>query len=250
VEHGALEWKISRASFVTTCTNQGLRYLKVHLPVTYHKKLYLNYHGIELVSGFPVPGGKGNGHSKRSDMVIAVGRLVRKKGFADLLRAFSLVVRERPHSRLMIVGDGPGRQELTALTEQLDLKERVEFMGWQPPDVTLALISHAAVLAVPSAIADDGDRDGIPNVILEAFASGTPVIASRLEGISEAIEHRRTGLGVKPGDIAELAAAIKELLNDKHLQRQLSQKACETAVQRFDSAKNARQLAELFMSVN
>lgn len=250
VEHGAIKLKVSRAKFVTTCTRQGLKHLKASLPAQYHHKLRLCYHGIRMGSGCPDHGGKNISESKRNDTVIAVGRLVQKKGFGDLLRAFALVVRKKPHCRLMIVGDGSGQKQLNGLTEQLALKDHVELFGWQGHDLTLRLIEQATVLVAPSVISDDGDRDGIPNVILEAFASGTAVIASSLKGISEAVEHRRTGLLVKPGDVKELASAIKELLNSKKLQSQFSQTAYETAVQRFDSAKNTKQLAKLFISTN
>jgi glycosyltransferase involved in cell wall biosynthesis len=136
------------------------------------------------------------------------------------------------------------------LTEQLNLKNHVEFLGWQDFDATLRLIRQSTVLVAPSIISDDGDRDGIPNVILEAFACGTPVIASRLEGISEAVEHRVTGLLVKPGDVVKLASAIEELLDNRYLHRELSHRAYETVIQRFNSAENTKQLCKLFSSVN
>lgn len=250
VEHGAMELKISRANFVTVCTQQGLEYLKASLPAKYHHKIHLNYHGIRVVPGLPGCDGKSASKSKRDDTVIAVGRLIPKKGFGNLVRAFNRVVQEKPGCRLAIVGDGPERKRLTGLTEQLNLKNHVEFLGWQDSDATLCLIRQSTVLVAPSLIADDGDRDGIPNVILEAFACGTPVIASRLEGISEAVEHRVTGLLVEPGDIVELASAIEELLEDGHLQCRLSRRGYETAIQRFDSAENTKQLSRLFTGTN
>ncbi len=250
VEHGAVNLKISRAKFVTTCTQQGLGHIKNNLPAQYHHKLHLCHHGIKVNSESSEPHGKNTSESNNSDTVVAVGRLVPKKGFSYLLRAFASIVKKRPQYKLKIVGDGPERTRLNELIQQLSLENNVELLGWRGANETLQLINRATILVAPSVIADDGDRDGIANVILEAFANRTPVIASRLEGISEAAEHRRTGLLVKPGDVTELAKAIKELLNNKALQSRLSQKAYETAKKHFDSAKNTRQLAKLFINAN
>ncbi|MCK4794534.1 MAG: glycosyltransferase family 4 protein [Desulfobacteraceae bacterium] len=250
VERGAAELKASRAKFITACTQQGLKHLKANLPVKYHHKLNLTYHGTRIAFGCPDLRKRNIADSKPNDTVIAVGRLIQKKGFEGLVRAFALVVRRKPHTMLMIAGDGPGQKRLNGLIEQLALEDHAELLGWQEPDVTLRLIEQATMLVAPSVIADDGDRDGIPNVVLEAFASGTPVIASNLEGISEVVEHRKTGLLVKPGDVRELASAIEELLNNKDLQSHLSQAAYEMTVQRFDSTKNTKQLAKLFIGTN
>jgi len=247
VEHGALKIKISRAKFVTTCTLQGLKYLKASLPAQYHHKLHLCHHGISLASERPKYVGKKRFESKHNDIVIAVGRMVQKKGFSGLLRAFALVIRKKPFCKLRIVGDGPERKHLIKLIEELAIEDQVELLGWQKSDVTLQAIRQATILVAPSLIADDGDRDGIPNVILEAFASYTPIIASKLEGISEVVEHRRTGLLVQPGDIAALTSAINELLSNSNLYNRLSKTAYETVVQHFDSARNAKELANLFI---
>jgi glycosyltransferase involved in cell wall biosynthesis len=250
VEHGAMTLKIARAKFLAACTQQGLDYLKANLPPKYHDKLHLNYHGTRIhIAGFGL-NEKGIRKSKNDQSIIGIGRMVPKKGFGNLLQAFALVVRERPGCRLMILGEGCEQQRLKRLVEQLALEDHVRLVGWKEPDVTLRLLKQATIAVVPSVIADDGDRDGIPNVILEAFAVGTPVIASDLQGISEVIRHRQTGLLVEPGDVKGLALAINELLNNRHLRNQLSQRARETVVRRFDCVKNIKRLAELFMDRN
>lgn len=246
VEHGAIKLKASYAKFVAVCSQQGLKHLKVKLPEKYHHRLHLNYHGIDTISKYPGLYEKNISESKHNDTIIAVGRLIDKKGFINLLKAFALVVREKPNCRLMIVGDGTLRRQLTVLIEELGLKDVVQLLGWQGHDITLRLIKQATVLVAPSVIADDGDRDGVPNVILEAFACGTVVIASSLEGIGEVVRHEQTGLLVKPGNIEELALATRKLLNDKGLRQRLSKKAYEMMIQNFDSTKNFKQLANLF----
>ncbi|MHC4647919.1 MAG: glycosyltransferase [Planctomycetota bacterium] len=168
VERGAVELKVSRTRFVSVCTQQGLKYLKSVLSARCHHKLHVCYHGtrtagaccrLEEGCGPPFACAK---------FLIAVGRMVEKKGFANLLNAFGLVVRQRPDCRLMIVGDGPQRKRLAALRNRLGLEDCVEFSGWREPEVTRELIRRATALVMPSIVARDGDRDGIPNAILEA----------------------------------------------------------------------------------
>jgi glycosyltransferase involved in cell wall biosynthesis len=250
VEHGAVELKLSHANFIVTCTQQGLKHLKSVLPKKYHPKLYLNRHGIKVNQerfGYH----KKNLFDTDAELtVIAVGRLIEKKGFSDLIFAFADVVQDNPKFKLMIVGEGPLRKHLNELIRRLTLENYVHLLGWQTPDLTLRLIEQAAVLVAPSIIANDGDRDGIPQVILEAFACGTTVIAGNLEGISEAVEHYKTGLLVNSGNIRGLSSAIRELLNNQDLRDYLSRNAYQTLKQRFNPENNTRQLARLFVETN
>ncbi|MHC4527794.1 MAG: glycosyltransferase family 4 protein [Planctomycetota bacterium] len=250
VEQGAAELKVSRAKFVAVCTQQGLEKLQTYLPNKYHDKLHLVRHGTETLfkstDGHP----KGDCESRRTDVVIAVGRLTQKKGLEVLIRAFALVARHTVDCKFLIVGDGPGRTRLRQLVERLALEDRVELLGWQEPETTLQLIRQATLLVAPSIIAQDGDRDGTPNVILEAFASGVPVVASSLAGIEEAVKHRQTGLLVEAGDIKGLAAAVNELLDSADLRTSLSERAYEMRKRHFDVTKNAGRLAELFRRSN
>jgi len=246
VEHGAVGVKVWQAEFVRTCNRGALRKLETMVHARSEGKLKLVYHGMRMAFGGPGPCGAVFFSSERRNVVMAVGRLVRKKGFSHLIRAFAWVVQRDGDRRLVIVGDGPVRGELEALIKQLRLDSAIQILGWQTVDVTLRLIQQAAVLVVPSIVNGDGDRDGLPNVVLEAFACGVPVVASRLEGISEAVAHRRTGLLVEPGDVVSLSSAIEELLGDHELQRRLSQNAYEAAVRSFDLTKNVRELARLY----
>jgi len=246
VEEGAAELKASRANFIRTCTRRGLRQLQTLLPTRYHHKLFVVYHSMPIACGGINPATLGEDQSKADDIVVAVGRLVSKKGFANLVRAFALLGEQRPNCKLIIAGDGPERERLAELAEELSIQDQVQLLGWLPCDAALRLIRSATVLAAPAVIDDDGDSDGIPNVILEAFVSGTAIVASRLSSISEAVRHGWTGLLVEPGNIEQLAWALKRLLEDSGLRSRLSQRAYEVAVQRFDTTKNVRSLAELF----
>lgn len=246
VEHGAVNLKVANAGFVVTCTKQGLRHLKTNVSPKHHQRLYLNYHGVNANFEVPELFDKQLSELKPNNTVIAVGRLIPKKGFDNLIKAFALITKEIPASVLIIVGQGPEKKTLDELVAELMLKGRIHLLGWQDHDITLRLIRQATVLVAPSLIADDGDRDGIPNVILEAFAAKTAVIASNLEGISEAVKDEKTGLIVEPGDFSGFAHALKRLLTNKNLQHSLCQNAHKVAMESFDCSKNINQLANLF----
>lgn len=249
VERGALKLKASYASFIVTCTQYGLDYLKRRLPATFHSKLHLVYHSVNVNPRLSAKHVRTTGQFNKYRLV-AAGRLVPKKGFDYLIKAFSLVRQSFQNCTLLIVGDGPEYYRLSALVDEIYLKDDVKLLGWLEHNKTLQLIRSSTILVVPSIIAADGDRDGIPNVILEAFASSVPVVASNLEGIAEAVVHRQTGLLVEPRDVSKLASAIKDLLDDGVLRNQLSHKAYEFVKDCFDPEKNASQLAELFIGMN
>ena len=248
VERGAVRLKAARARFIVACTRQAAEHLKSQLPAACHAKLFVCYHGVDI-GGTP-PGARSarNARVTGEHILACVGRLVAKKGHQDLLRAFARVAGRLPCCKLIIAGSGPERERIEQLTRTLGLAGQVELWGWQDPDVTRNLIETADLLVVPSVVAPDGDRDGIPNVILEALAVGTPVVATRLDGIAEALADGRNGLLVPPGDIDAMASALVEALGNPRRWERLSGAARATAAQRFDIHSNVRQLAELFVS--
>lgn len=137
--------------------------------------------------------------------VLTVGRLVPKKGFDILLRALAQV---RAAWRLRIVGDGPQRAALSGLATELGIGARIDWHGVATHAELPALYHAAHVVAVPSVIDDSGDRDGLPNVVLEALACGRAVVATRVGAITSAVHHGRTGWLVDAGDVAGLAARL------------------------------------------
>lgn len=247
VERGAAELKVSHSQFVVCCSKQGLNYLKDHIAPRYHERLCLNYHGINLSSNNHL---LDRYHSRSADTVLAAGRFVRKKGFEHLLKAFARVVQSKPERKLIIAGLGPEKENLTSLIERLHLNRNVHLFGWLSHKDTLKLIRQASVLVVPSVVDDDGDRDGIPNVILEAFSLGTSVVASSLEGIAEVVKHEQTGLLVEPENIEQLALAIEKLLSDTSLNAHLSINAYKTVRKDFDADRNCCGLSKFFESIN
>jgi colanic acid/amylovoran biosynthesis glycosyltransferase len=243
VEGGAAGLKAQKAGFIICCTKQGLEYLKNIIDSKYHNRLLLNYHGIEFDQLY----NKFNRHKKsRSEFIIAAGRLVEKKGFSYLIEAFTEVLHKHPGVSLLIAGDGPQKQFLNNKIEKAGLSGKVHLAGRLEHDYLLKLLAQAEILAVPSVIDANGDRDGIPNVILEAFSVGTAVIASNLAGISEAVINEKTGLLTEPGDKMKLAGAIDRLLTNKSLKNLLAENARKMLADNFDIEKNCRKLVEAF----
>jgi colanic acid/amylovoran biosynthesis glycosyltransferase len=159
--------------------------------------------GEEFRRHRPYPGGRS---------VVAIGRLVEKKGFADLVEAANLLERSGdPLDRLAIAGDGPLRAELEAAVTRASLDGRVEILDAWGTGAVRDLLEDADLLALPAVIAKDGDRDAMPLVIKEALAMEVPVVGSDEAGLPEIVS-RRWGRLVPPGDPAKLAEAIAALL--------------------------------------
>jgi len=235
-EPASLRRKLGAARFVWTCTETNgahLRELSGETPV------HVGYHGVDLAF-WSAPS-----ISRLPDRILAVGRLVPKKGFDDLLRAAAKLAARGVPFTLDLVGDGPERARLESLANELGLNERVMFKGAMPADALRALYARAAVFALPCVQLPNGDRDGIPNVLVEAMAAGTPVVATRVSGIPELIAHERTGLLAPARDPAALADAIGEVLSHPQSATRRAIAARADVEVRFDLSKNAARLAEL-----
>jgi glycosyltransferase involved in cell wall biosynthesis len=199
------------------------------------ERVATHYNGVEL-GRFP-RGGGGDGAT-----ILHVGRLVEKKGTAVLLRAFAIARVERPQARLTIVGEGPMRRRLERLTGELGLGGSVEFAGRLGPDEVAARLRSAAMLAAPSLTARDGDAEGLPQTIVEAMASGLPVVATHHSGIGEAVADGDSGFLVGEGEHEPLARRLSELLGDTGLRARMGAAGRAIAEAKFDAA---RQIAVL-----
>jgi glycosyltransferase involved in cell wall biosynthesis len=191
-----LREKLERASFATTGCDYNLRHLTALAPAARIERIVMGVDPDAFRRAGPPPG---------THHVVAIGRLVEKKGFEDLLRAFA----ELDGATLTIVGDGPLRPRLEALRAELRLYERVELRG-ALADVREAL-AQADVLAAPCLVAANGDRDSMPVVIKEALAMEIPVVATDVAGVAEAVQPQ-WGRLVPPADPKALAGALAELL--------------------------------------
>jgi glycosyltransferase involved in cell wall biosynthesis len=178
-------------------------------------------------------------------MVLSVGRAVEKKGYDDLLDALSLLPPDLPW-RFVHIGAGAGAERLKWQANRLGLDGRIEWRGTQAQPEVLAAYRAAGLFVLAAKVAKDGDRDGLPNVLLEAQSQALPCIATRLPGIAELIEDGRNGLLVAPSDPRQLAAALERLIRNPELRRRLGA-AGEALVRRdFDMQAGIASLAERF----
>ena len=178
--------------------------------------------------------------------VLFVGRFVEKKGIIHLLDAMRLLRQQGRASPLVVIGEGPLGKALQ--TEAADLSH-IRFLGWQNQDEVRRWMRGALALCVPSVVARAGDAEGLPNVVLEAMASGVPVIGSLSAGIGEAIEQDVTGLLVPPGEPAPLAAALARLIDDPGLRRDMGAAARRRAAEHFSAEGQSRLLEETLLGL-
>lgn len=168
-----------------------------------------------------------------SPLILFVGRLVEKKGVRHLIQAMPAVRSVVGGARLQIVGDGPERESLEALTQELDLAGCVDFVGPVPNAELPAYYGRADLFVAPSVVSRDGDTEGLGVVLLEAAASGLAIVASRIGGIPDIVEHEKTGLLVEPGEPAAIASAVTRLLSSQSLRQSLANNARRVVMERF-----------------
>ena len=232
--------KIAAAKFITTCTEANRTYLTAKLgPVA---KLHTIYHGLD--TGYFQPG---EAFGVTTPQLIAVGRHVDKKGFDLLVRALAILRDKGVRVDCRLVGEtGPATPALTALIAELGLTGSISL---DPPESRSALCAsyrRAAIFVLPCRIDDSGDRDGIPNVLAEAMATGLAVVSTRVSGIPELVRDHDNGLLVAPDDVAALAAAIEALVADEMLRARLGAQAAITIRQMFDADRTILDMKRLF----
>ncbi len=181
----------------------------------------------------------------RAAVIVAAGRFIPKKGFEYLIRACGLLKKQGLAFNLVFAGDGPDRARLNALALQCEVGDRLCLPGWQNESMLQRLLDEASVVAIPSVVADDGDTDGIPNVLLEAWAAQVPVVASGLPAIRWAADPGVHALLVEPANETALAGAIENALNDESLRRRLTTAGRQRLAERFSLDRNGEALIGL-----
>lgn len=239
VEADALDQKIADAASVVTVSDYNVAHLSREYPQHAHKIARI-YNGISLEK-YPL-----RGAATPEPLILAVGRLVEKKGFNHLITACHLLRREGLRFRCEIIGSGEFGDRLHQQIDELALHDVIELTGSRPTDLVAARMRDAALLVVPCITASTGDRDGLPTVLLEAMASGTPCVGTTVTGIPEVIRHEVTGLLVPEQQPAELARSMQRLLHDPALGRELAMAARQLIESNFDIQRNARRLRELW----
>lgn len=239
VQPADLRCKLNDAVTVVTVSQYNLTYLRQ----TYGQaanRVHCIYNGLDL-DQFPY-------HSplNRPPKIVAVGRLVEKKGFTYLIDACKLLADQGREFQAEIVGTGLLEADLRDQINQLGLADYVKLIGPRPQDEVKQHVQQAAVFAAPCVVAQDGNRDGLPTVLLEAMALGTPCVSTDVTGIPEVIHPDVTGLGVPQRDPAALADAMARLLDDDTLRVQLATAARRLIEAEFNIHRNAARIREIF----
>jgi glycosyltransferase involved in cell wall biosynthesis len=231
--------KLADCRWAVTCTRENADHLSALAPPG---RVGLVYHGLPL-DRFPPPPARAPRTAPA--VILSVGRLVEKKGYADLLAALgALAAREDWHFHH--VGGGPLRDALQAQADALGIGHRVTWHGPAAQEQVLEHYRRADLFVLASRTAGDGDRDGLPNVLVEAQSQGLPCISTRLSAIPELIEDGRTGLLVEPGDTGAITTAITTLLDDPARRAALGAAGMARARSAFDHSAGIDQLMQRF----
>ena len=180
--------------------------------------------------------------------LLAVGRFARTKGFPELLTAMARLRRENVPVTLTLVGDGNWRRKLTKMRDALGLADIVDMPGFIPHDKICDFMLDHDMLIMPSVVHTNGDRDGIPNVIMEALSHRMPVIATDVCGISEVIIDGKTGLLVQQRDPRALAQAVRRMLADRQAAQDMAEAGRALVEKLFDPARNITAVYDLYVA--
>ena len=241
VDTELLKEKIHGARFVITVSEYNRRHLAKLAGEDLAGKILRIYNGIDLNRL-----GIDSQTHREPDLILAVGRLVEKKGFHHLVQACRLLQDwERPF-KCVIAGEGEERTHLAQQISTLGLQDRVTLLGAQPLEKVIETMKRATVLVLPCVVSSTGDRDALPTVLLEAMAVGLPAISTSLSGIPEIIDHGKTGLLAPPENPMLLAKAIVEVLGNPKLRERLAREGRSKAEEAFDIRKNVLVLKDLF----
>jgi len=237
-----LREKIGKAKFVVTCTEYNRSHLAA-LADGASTPIHRVYHGIDI-SLFA--GGNGSAPPEPPYRILTVARMAEKKGLPTVYNALRILKDRGIHFRHVLIGDGDDRDAILGLIDQLGLTDDTEWLGTQPHDVVLEQYRRADLFVLGCRQAENGDRDGIPNVFAESMAMGVPVVATRLSAIPEIIDDGRTGLMVEPEQPEALAKAMIRLLTDGGLRRTVVDEARQRVTRHFDNTKLVMDLADIY----
>ncbi len=239
---GLLRRKMDAATFVVTCTEANRDHLRsLGSPTPVH----VVYHGLNadfepLVTSPP------RREPPARVRLLAVGRLVRKKGMDTFVEACAILRDRGVDFDAAIVGEsGDHEHDVRAAVSEASLQDRVTFVGPLTQDTLHEEYLRATAFALPCRVLDDGDRDGIPNVLMEAMACCVPVVTTAVSGIPELVADGSNGLLVEPDHPVELADALHLLAKDPALAHRLGAEGRSTVMSRFDAAVSASRMATL-----
>src|SRR2546428_6373287 len=235
-----LDRLVGAARVIVTVADYAARFLQERFP-NQADRIHRVYNGLNLAEF-----GRTD-FSAAPQMVVAVARLIPKKGFADLIRACGLLAERGKSFQCEIIGDGPLQNEFGAQIKELNLQDRVALPGAKPQREVRQRLAAANIFVLPSVVDPEGGMDNLPTVIMEAMATGLPVISTAIGGIPEMVVENETGFLVQPGDAVALADAIETSISNLSLAQKLGRAGYERAEKLFSIEKNVRELCTLIL---
>ncbi len=239
-----MDKKLSEAKFIFTCTHFNKSFLAERFPELDLTKIKVVYHGIDL-SRFR----RKQKTKNETPLILSIGRMVRKKGFPVLIEACRILKERGVAFKCQIIGDGPERPKLEMAIKLKQLINEVELIGSVPPSETRKHYESADIFALANLVEEDGNRDGIPNVIAEAMAMELPVISTTVSAIPELVEHKRTGYLVSPVEPADFANAIDDLIGHPRRTRNYGVAGRKKVSEVFDSEQWLDVLHDLYLQI-
>jgi colanic acid/amylovoran biosynthesis glycosyltransferase len=236
-----LDKLVGTARVIITETDYAAEFLRERFPKR-ADRIHRIYNGLNLAEF-----GRAT-FSSDSPLIVSIGRLIAKKGFANLIRVCALLVEHGRSFRCEIFGEGSLESQLRGQIQELGLQKRVQLLGAKPQHEIRERLAAASVFVLPSIPEVDGGMDNLPTVIMEAMVTGLPIVSTTIGGIPEMVVENETGFLVEPGDAVSLAGAIEKVTNDQSLGQKLGQAGYERAQKLFSIEKNVRELCALIGS--
>jgi glycosyltransferase involved in cell wall biosynthesis len=237
--------ELQNASQIITVSEYHRKYIANLCPRIDPNDIEIVYYGIETERFRPVT----KDVSNNPIVILAVGRLIEKKGFEYLIDACARLVQKGHMFQCKIVGNGD-KNALQAQIERNGLQDRVTLCGALEQKQVLKFIQESDIFALPCVIAKNGDRDGMPNVLIEAMACEMPVVTTPVTGIPEFVKDGETGLLVAERDVYSLAEALERLILDKKLRQKIGKQARQVALEKCQIQNNVVKLATIFRKVS
>ncbi|MDK4727563.1 glycosyltransferase [Rhizobium phaseoli] len=238
--------KLKSARWTVTCTRTGYEHMRI---LTSRKDaVHLSYHGLDLARFGHFAGERPQRTGDNPDdpaLILSVGRAVEKKGYDVLLRALALLPADL-HWRMDHIGGGEALAKLKALASELGLSGRIVWKGAMAQEDVLDHYRRADLFALACRIAANGDRDGLPNVLVEASSQRLVCVSTAVSGVPELLRDGENGLVVPPEDPALLAEALTAAIRDPVLRKRLGDAAERRVREEFDYHSSIRQLSGLF----
>ena len=235
-----LDKLVDTACVIVTVSDYAKKFLQERFPER-ADRIRRIYNGLNLAEF-----GRAD-FSSTTPLILAVGRLIAKKGFADLIYACGLIAERGKPFRCQIIGEGPLENELRGQIERLNLQNRVALSAAEPQGEVRQRLAAANVFVLPSVIDPEGGMDNLPTVIMEAMAAGLPVVSTNIGGIPEMVIENETGFLVQPGDAVALANAIEKVIDDRSLAQRLGHVGYQRAQELFSIERSVRELCALIL---